>query len=200
MGRGIRKSGFLPSCTARVSSIVYQQMRRWGPLFLTSPTSDSLLGTQDVSWIPTHTAAEALIDFCKADLSACSFAHLIHPKPVPWSQLASIMADELDVPLVSFEQWLQALEGLVNSKTKASQDNGASVRLLRDVPALRLLSVYKGIAADAPKRGDALGFPKLDATNTLKFSPTLRNAAIPTLGGGDIKAWLGYWRQSRFLV
>lgn len=162
-------------------------------------SSDSLFDPQDVSWIPAHTAAEVLINFCKANLPTCSFAHLIHPKPVPWSRLASIMADELDVPLVSFEQWLKALEALVKPKAD-SQDDGASVGLLRDVPALRLLSVYKGMAADAPKRGDALGFPKLEATNTLKFSPTLRNAAIPTLGEGDIKAWLGYWRQSRFLV
>jgi hypothetical protein len=110
------------------------------------------------------------------------------------------MAAELGVPLVPYEQWLHALEALVVPKVNGSQGDEASVALLKDVPALRLLSVYKGMAEDASARGDGLGFPKLDATNSLKFSPTLRNQAIPRIGEEDIKAWLSYWRQSRLLT
>lgn len=159
-----------------------------------------LLVAQDVSWIPVHTAAEALVDFRKTDLEVCSFVHLIHPKPVPWSRLASIIADELNVPLVPFEQWLHALETLAISKADSLQDDRASVELLRDFPALRLLSTYRVMAAEMSKKGDALGFPKLDATNALKFSPTLRSEAVLALGERDVKTWLEYWRRSRFLA
>jgi hypothetical protein len=162
--------------------------------------SHQLCGSQDISWIPCHTAADALIDFRHVDLDTCTFTHLTHPKPVPWSQLAGIMATELGVPLVSYKQWLHALEALVIPKVDGSQGDETSIALLKDVPALRLLSVYKGIAEDASAKGDAFGSPKLATTNSLRFSPTLRDQAIPRIEEGDIRAWLNYWRQSRLLA
>ncbi|KAF7349949.1 Acetyl-CoA synthetase-like protein [Mycena venus] len=68
--------------------------------------------SRDVSWIPVHLAAAAIVDFL--DLPTAKILHLINPKSVPWRTLAAAAALELDVQLVPYADWLSRLETATN--------------------------------------------------------------------------------------
>jgi hypothetical protein len=109
--------------------------------------------------------------------------HLINPQPVPWSTLGKGIAVELGVPLVPYTEWLAQLE-----KAAQIQENSKSCRACRLLPFFRAQS---RLAGGGP---DAFGFPKLDMTNALSVSRSLRSMNC-RLEVKDAKEWLKYWRS-----
>ncbi|KAJ7655842.1 hypothetical protein DFH06DRAFT_992336 [Mycena polygramma] len=137
---------------------------------------------RNISWIPVHTAAAAIVDFL--DAPETKLLHLIHPRSVPWSNIASAIANDLGVPLVPYADWLTRLENAAKTE-KAFR-------------APRLLGFFQSASRHTSEEYDAFGFPKLDMSNALKASETLRRSATsPTywLGGGDVEKWMGYWQS-----
>ena len=65
---------------------------------------------QDVDWIPVELAAKALCDFRQPDGVGFRLVHLVHPRPVPWSSIAAVVAQELSAQLVPYDVWLSKLE------------------------------------------------------------------------------------------
>lgn len=98
--------------------------------------------------------------------------------------------------LVPFEDWVAKLEAI--QKIKSDEDEDDSIVILRDVPALRLLSIYKAMASVSSTVGEAFGAPTLERVNSLKLSATLKHCQ-ESLSDIDVGSWLKYWRQSRFL-
>jgi len=172
--------------------------KEWLPSIIHSSCVLGLLPTDKkcVSWIPLHLAAAAILDFRHADLGSWEITHLIHPKPTPWSSLADVVASELHLHLIPFEDWVEKLETI--QKVKSDGNEQSAIEMLREVPALRLLSIYKAMASVSSKAGEAFGASTLERVNSLKLSATLRNCQ-ESLSDADVGSWLKYWRQSRFL-
>ncbi|KZT01337.1 uncharacterized protein LAESUDRAFT_717564 [Laetiporus sulphureus 93-53] len=140
-----------------------------------------------VSWVPIDMAAKALVEFRTATAMP-AVVHLVHPRPAPWSMLATNIASDISVPLVSYAEWLSKLGNMVQ---ESHDESLAEVELLRDMRALRLLPFFKGLAPSTG--GDALGFPRLSVERAKALSPTL-SAGRP-LGVDDVGRWLRHWRD-----
>lgn len=154
-----------------------------GPLFCADPI-------QLISWIPVHTAADVLVEVALATAmpsSRLDYGHLVHPRPVAWSTLASVFASELRLPLVTFKEWKERLEALDSDK------HGDKVELLRNIPALKLLDMIQFISSQTG--GEALGLPRVSTDKIRSRSPTLAGDGLAQLMPDDVHVWLGYWRR-----
>jgi hypothetical protein len=150
---------------------------------------DSLV--QDVAWIPLHVAADTILEMTVA-AAAPSVLHLAHPRPVPWLSVLSVVARELNVPLVSYADWLRALEESVKDPRKSEVDH------MRANPALRLLPFFRGVQTGRVPAGyEAMGLPLMDTRRAQEVVPGLRS--IAPLGEADVLAWLEFWKTMHVL-
>ncbi|PBK69900.1 hypothetical protein ARMSODRAFT_974971 [Armillaria solidipes] len=154
------------------------KIKEWVPSMIQSSTVLGFLPDDDkcVSWLPVHIAAQLLVDHID---NSTPIMHLVHPKPVSWSTLARFASQELNVKLVSFSHWLEALE---NSALDATV-----------LPAMRILPHYKRCAKTTGLRNrEAFGLPRLSTTLT-------QEASIPPLDENEVRNWVQYWREAKML-
>lgn len=140
-----------------------------------------------VTWIPIHAAASALVEMRKSD---DLYLHLVHPSPVPWTNIVAVVSEALMVPLVPYHQWLSRLEQWDSNSISHREEN----------PAIRLLDFYRSSAkvihsSDA----EAFGFPRLSTVRAVEAAPSLRPANLQPLGQDDILSWIKYWKKKGFL-
>ncbi|RPD77018.1 acetyl-CoA synthetase-like protein [Lentinus tigrinus ALCF2SS1-7] len=141
----------------------------------------------DISWFPAYEAAKA---FAEMRHSPEPFLHLIHPHPPRWHDVIAPIAEQFNVPLVSYEQWISALEKSVEA------GSAAEIEAMRQNPALRLLPFYKS-AKQAVDGREALGLVSLSTEKATKVSKSL--AQMPMLGAERAKMWVAAWKSSGFL-
>ena len=111
--------------------------------------------------------------------------HLVHPRPVGWRTLVAPIAQDLGVPLVSYTDWLKALEACAQEGAEEEVD------AMRANPALRLLEFFRAQgSADKPE-------VRLSTEGAERASETLRGLA--QLGPADRSRWMAAWRASGFL-
>ena len=78
-----------------------------------------------VPWLPSDTAARALVDIALSASPPSSSYNMVHPRRISWSQLNKYFQRSLArvlgkaVPLVSFEEWIARLETVACSMTAA---------------------------------------------------------------------------------
>ena len=132
----------------------------------------------------------------KGPSGSSSLVHLVHPKPVSWASLASIAAQDLSVPLVSYTEWLEKLEEAGKSTQSDNTDNG--VEILRKIPALRLLPFYQSISATQKNDGNAFGLPPLGCEEAVCLSKTMSDGILP-LGENDVRSWMQFWRDVGYI-
>ncbi|KAJ7844462.1 hypothetical protein B0H13DRAFT_2411530 [Mycena leptocephala] len=142
--------------------------------------------SRDVTWLPVHIAAAAIIDFLET-APGTQIVHLINPRPGTWSTLANIIAADRDIPLVPYTEWLSQLENVAQKQT---QEDSKSFRALRLLPFFR--------SQNHQTAREAFGFPRLDAANATSASKSLRSPGCQ-LGEKDVKEWIGYWREAGFI-
>ena len=110
--------------------------------------------------------------------------HLVHPRPVPWKAIITPIAEELDVPLVPYSQWLTALEKC------AAEGSTDEVDAMRANPALRLLDFFH---AQSRSNGGA----RLSTAKAEQASEEL--ARMPELTREDTMRCVAAWKASGFL-
>ncbi|KAI0746390.1 acetyl-CoA synthetase-like protein [Daedaleopsis nitida] len=138
------------------------------------------------SFIPSYPAAGALVEMLE---TTSPVVHLVHPHPVKWHTLMNPIAEELKVPLVSYDEWLMSLEKCAVEGTPGEVD------AMRSNPALRLLDFFRVQgSARTPGPTETLS---LSTENAEKASETLRS--LPVLGAEDSQRWMKAWRASGFL-
>lgn len=132
----------------------------------------------DIAWIRLHEAAASLLEM----RDASGVLHLVHPRPVPWREIFSVFSREMEVPLVSFREWISRL-------TKPNIGDA------EDLPVLRLLEFWTSL-------GDA-GFDTMSAMEDItssqaqEVSPALKSMSPLTVA--DAGEWMNYWRLSGVL-
>ncbi|KAF8626806.1 hypothetical protein AX17_006463 [Amanita inopinata Kibby_2008] len=166
-------------------------VKEWLPSVIQSSEVLGCLPTTDkkVSFLPSDMGAAAFADFRHANLTT-NIVHLVHPRPVPWSRLAAAFSEELEVPMVTFEEWYSRLE-----KLACSQWETGDVEQQKKVPALRLLDFFKsfGNGSSRDVMGAVMGRVSMD--QALAYSPTLAKCSWRQLDEYDVRKWISYWRQ-----
>jgi len=136
-----------------------------------------------VSFVPLHAAATALLELRHA---SGIFAHLVHPRPVPWRRIIEYVAAIIDIPVIPYDEWLRRLEA--SPKTSEALHNN---------PALHLLDFY--YASRAPKdrsdlsRREAMGLSLFETRQTVVDAPTLKDLA--QLDMEEVSRWIDYWKS-----
>lgn len=120
--------------------------------------------------------------------------HIVHPKPTPWSDIASAFAKLLDIQVVSYDEWLGALEDRL---IEAGTDHTKVERAFKEMPALRLMDFFR--EAKKKKIVDRRPFEiaRVDSMKAQAASPTLRE--MRGVGVADIETWIAFWKKSGFL-
>lgn len=118
--------------------------------------------------------------------------HLVHSKPVHWNEVASAFTKALQISLVSYQEWLDALEHkLIETGTDAIKVE----KSFDEVPALRLIDFFRA-AKMSPDR-EPIGLTRLASEKAQAASKVLREAE--KVGEKDVERWLSYWQKSGFL-
>ncbi|CCM01516.1 uncharacterized protein FIBRA_03572 [Fibroporia radiculosa] len=156
----------------------YWNEREWFP---------SLVKSATVSWIPAYDAGQVLGQMRD---SIHPVLHLAHPRRVSWNSVITPIAEHLGVPLVTYEEWVSALQQSVTEGT------GSEVERLRENPALRLLAFFRSYKVDEDK--EPLGVTKLAIVKASEVAPALQ--LVPETSVGSVRAWLDAWRDSGFLL
>ncbi|KAH8102700.1 hypothetical protein BXZ70DRAFT_929500 [Cristinia sonorae] len=145
-----------------------------------------------VDWTPVDVAARTIADIVTSPSTSSSSSlpeliNLVHPRPVPWSDIFSAVHANTGsrLPTIPFAEWLSKVEA--HSANATEQDFAA-------IPAIKLLRFFRGIAqgsVEAPDASLAGGRPTFDSLQARKISAALDGAK--PIGEGDVKLWLKYW-------
>jgi hypothetical protein len=140
-----------------------------------------------------HIAAAAIIEM---RTSLDTFLNLTHPHPVSSSFIFEAFAEILGAQLVSYGDWLLALEA---SRTDADEMMEASYQ---NNPALLLLDFYRSLyrpTSNVYMDTEAFGFPTPSIDRALASAPKALSNISP-LSHVDIQAWIMYWRKMGLLL
>ena len=145
--------------------------------------------------IPAVEAAKAIGDLLNV---TGHVLHLVHPRPVSWNRILGYFSKHLNIPLVSYDEWLKDFEEDHYNLDMKAADPTAVKNILRENPALRLLDIFK-IATQflGDSYVESPCVPKLDCTLAIRGSRSLSN--IGEIGDDNVKQWLKYWGQTNFL-
>lgn len=122
--------------------------------------------------------------------SSARTLHLVHPRPAAWKVIIVPIAQELDVPLVSYSEWLAALEKF------AAEGSADEVDAMRANPALRLLDFFRAQGSARSKSGSEQSV-RLSTVKAERESEELTR--MLELTSDDARRWVAAWRASGFL-
>lgn len=113
--------------------------------------------------------------------------HLAHSNTVSWTTIFSAASEELNIPLVSYSEWLDRL-----SRSAEGLDSSDSVYLIERSPALRILDFFRAsdVHGNETIGREAMGLRCLDLSLLISSSTSLE----------DIRplSWISYWRNRFF--
>lgn len=124
--------------------------------------------------------------------------NLAHPLPIPCADIIAVFSQELSLPIVPYEQWVQRLDGFIANSSSNNEDH--SSQLAKDVPAATIIGFFHDVlqaASSGKEDGEAMGIARLLVEEAVKGSMTLR--AARKLGPDDVRLWLDYWRKVGFI-
>lgn len=118
--------------------------------------------------------------------------HLVHPTPVPCSNILGHVGAELQLPVVAYDKWMNLLDK--SAKTLAPETEEG---LYRKMPALKILPFFRGALTAPEKSGEAMALPILSTDKAVLKSLRLRDSA--PLDAADVSRWLSYWKGLHFI-
>ena len=138
--------------------------------------------------LPFELCADALLDFLRAPDDVLAGAaptrtiHLVHPRPVPWHNVAIHIARELGARLVPYSEWLFRLEQAAAAQVQ-SGGKGKKTRLR----AVGLLPFFHDLNRTMLTGTRAMGFPEWDGPKGVAASPALADPRVKRLGAEDAR-------------
>ncbi|KAI0060400.1 acetyl-CoA synthetase-like protein [Artomyces pyxidatus] len=146
-------------------------MMRGSQIHGSLPTRDEL-----ISWVPVDVAAAALLEMLGCNHPVL---HLAHPKPTKWSIVSDAASAILQVPSVSYADWVAKLQ-------HAHRSSSSSESLMTN-PALKLVDFFSNLQTAR----------RLDTRYATDVSHSLRTAK--RLTKEDVERWITYWQSAGFL-
>lgn len=142
-----------------------------------------------------NVVADAEVPLTTTTTATATVMHLAHPHPVAWGTLFRQAAHALDIPLVSYSDWVDRL-----TKSAEGLDTEAAVQLTEHSPALRILDFFQAcnIVTGTEEEREAMGLRRLALDRACSASATLAGLKGTPLGREDVKSWIAYWRAVGF--
>ncbi|KAF8215639.1 hypothetical protein K438DRAFT_1926187 [Mycena galopus ATCC 62051] len=134
-----------------------------------------------VAWLPPAAVSRTIIDAALITESPPFAVNLVHPRSVPWDFVMSAMASETHLPLIPFANWVQQLQ---DRSTQATADD------IANIPGIKLLGFFNAIPS---KAGAEFSTLKAQA-----LSESMKS--LNSLKEDDVKQWMNYWREKKFIV
>lgn len=157
----------------------------WFPAFLTTCKSLGLLPDRlevfdAIDWLPVNVLADVVIDLVNRGLDnqASLVYNLVNPSTTTWGALCPGVQHDLsratgkELRIVSYSEWLQALEGVESTITTADA--------LQEYPAAKLIDFFRGLD------GNHSGY-ELCTDHAQQNSPTLNKCGPVT------QEWMSLW-------
>ena len=136
-----------------------------------------------ISLLPLQTSAQALVQIVDAKIAAQALhLHLVNPARVQWDDAFDYIAKKLDVPLVSYREWLSKLK-----------EASTTVKNAQEHSALRLLEFYGSLTQESGL--EVGGLPSCDTEITRSVCPVLDGEGLRDLKAEEIQRWLDYWKS-----
>ncbi|KYK57081.1 NRPS-like enzyme [Drechmeria coniospora] len=137
-------------------------------------------GHDEVDWLPVEDAAGLVLDLSGVTVKVAvsdlnGYFHGVNPSKTTWTKLAAALEEyyAARIKLVSFEEWVAALEASAAATTDLSKN-----------PAVKLLDTYKGILRTSRA-------VRLDMRRTMRRSPTV--AMLGPVTPELMKLWCSQW-------
>jgi len=136
-----------------------------------------------ISLLTLQTSAQALVQTLNAKTTPpVLHLHLINPTPSQWDDIFDRIAKILDVPLVSYPEWLSKL-----------REASTTVRNAQEHSALRLMVFYGSL--DQGSGPEAGGLPSCSTEVTRGVCPVLNGEELRDVKAEEIQRWLDYWKS-----
>ncbi|KAF7293886.1 Acetyl-CoA synthetase-like protein [Mycena chlorophos] len=135
------------------------------------------------AWILPEAVSQAIVDVALLPPeSEQPFAlNLVHPRPIAWDAIFSVLAGTAKMPLIPIAQWVSQVEKLARN---------ASGEDLERFPAIKLVEFLKAALAGAVN----VPFATEKAQAVSSAMKDLRQ-----LEDADVRRWIGYWNQAGFI-
>ncbi|KZP22007.1 NAD(P)-binding protein [Athelia psychrophila] len=175
----------------------------WVPSFVKSSiVLGALPDAQGVaSWLPMDVVSQAILDVALSKEAPSIALNIVHPRPSQWSAVITSVASAMQragltrrrLPLVPFKEWFARLE---------QRSKGAYAGEMADIPALKLLEFFRGMAAaDVVMRTSGRtdlegGMASLATSKAQAASQTI--AEVQPIGAEDAQRWVDYWISKGF--
>ena len=136
-----------------------------------------------ISLLPLQACAQALVQALGAKTThRAMHLHVVNPTPFQWDHVFGCIAKKLDVPLVTYPEWLRELKG-----------ESAMVKNVQKHSVLRLLEFYEAInQGSGPEAG---GLPSCSAEVARSVCGVLNEEGLREVKGEEIQGWLDYWES-----
>ncbi|KNZ79425.1 L-aminoadipate-semialdehyde dehydrogenase large subunit [Termitomyces sp. J132] len=174
----------------------------WLPILVKSSLALGALpnATGLISWLPMHTVSKAILDVAFSSEKFPVAINLVHPRPLQWSEVidalkVALVEDGFPLRVVPFQEWFSSLEK--RSKNASDAD-------IQAIPAVKLLELFRAISqadyaiAEAGRHEvESGGLAKFATAKAQHLSQTMRE--VRPIGAEDVRRWVSYWRDVRFL-
>ncbi|KZV64362.1 acetyl-CoA synthetase-like protein [Peniophora sp. CONT] len=149
--------------------------KEWFPALVSASAKMGILPErdEDVAWLPMDQAASTLLDFTRSS-SPTAVLHLMTPRPVPWSKVISAVSARLDLPTVSWDEWLQRYRARATSGKETDR-------------AFNLAVFFEAFDKNGPNHAHYITKESALASDTL--------ATLKPLAEEDIERYLTFWRR-----
>ncbi|KAF8215602.1 hypothetical protein K438DRAFT_1748527 [Mycena galopus ATCC 62051] len=134
-----------------------------------------------VAWLPPAAVSRTIIDAALSTERLPFAVNLVHPRSVPWDFVMSAMASETQLPMIPFADWVQQLQD--RSAQATAED-------IADIPGIKLLAFFSTALSKGNTEISALKAQAL--SESMKLLNSLKEA--------DMKQWMNYWRQKKYIV
>ncbi|KAJ7718257.1 putative aminoadipate reductase [Mycena metata] len=135
-----------------------------------------------VAWLPPEAVSQTIVDTALCGEKPPFAINLVHPRPIPWDDVISSMARIVQLPLVSFAEWVQQLQ---------DRSVGATAEDIEHIPGIKLLDFFRAAVAGA-------GNIQFSTEKAQAMSESMR--LLKPLSDEDVKRWMQYWREKEFLA
>lgn len=135
-----------------------------------------------LSWLPVNDVAASLAELLLSHSPAANIYHVENPVRQPWSEVTSLLADELTIPssnIIQYDEWLKLIRDFPRHRDAEN-------------PAKRVITFLENDFIRMATGGLILGVDK-----ATKVSKTLRNAVL--VERALIKSYVRSWRDRGFL-
>ncbi|KAJ6545507.1 hypothetical protein B0H19DRAFT_1266933 [Mycena capillaripes] len=135
----------------------------------------------EVAWLSPEAVSHAIVEAALSTEKLPFTINLVHPHPVPWDLVMSAIASDMQLPLVPFSDWVEQLQ---------SRSAVATAEDMEKIPGIKLLDFFKAVLA-------GLFSTKFSTLKTQALSQSMET--LKPLTEVDVKQWISYWRQKKFI-